>query len=65
MVTVTVNIKYQMSEEGYSSEEFQEFLESIRNGDMKREMHEDKFFNKLNISYTVEESDIIDDFFRF
>lgn len=62
MVTVTVKIKYNLSERNYKSDSFQEFLETIRNGEMKKEMNEDKFFDKIKISYTVEEHDLIDDF---
>jgi hypothetical protein len=62
MVSVTVQIKYKISEKHYKSESFQEFLQTIRNGDMKKEMDEDKFFEKIKISYTVEEHNLIDDF---
>lgn len=62
MVNVTVTIKYKITEKNYNSESFQEFLTNIRNGEMKKEMDEDKFFEKIKISYTVEQHDLIDDF---
>lgn len=62
MVNVTVTIKYKIAEKNYNSDSFQEFLANIRNGEMKKEMDEDKFFEKIKISYTVEQHDLIDDF---
>ncbi len=62
MVSVTVTIKYKITEKNYNSDSFQEFLANIRNGEMKKEMDEDKFFEKIKISYTVEEHDLIHEF---
>lgn len=62
MVSVTVTIKYKITEKNYKSDSFQEFLANIRNGEMKKEMDEDKFFEKIKISYTVEEHDLIHEF---
>lgn len=57
LVDVTLTIDYTMSEEAYRSESFQEFLENVRNGDMKNEMNEDGFFSKIKISYKVKENE--------
>jgi hypothetical protein len=62
MVNVKVIIEYKVSEKNYQSDSFQEFLQNIRNGEMKKEMDEDKFFEKIKISYLVSEHTIIDDF---
>lgn len=62
MVNVTVTIRYQVSEKNYNSDEFQEFLESIRNGKMKDDMSNDQIFEKIKVSYTVEEHNLIDEF---
>jgi hypothetical protein len=62
MVSVTVTIKYKITEKNYKSDSFQEFLANIRNGEMRKEMDEDKFFEKIKISYTVEEHDLIHEF---
>jgi hypothetical protein len=57
LVDVKVLIEYTLFEDDYKSESFQEFLESIRNGDMKREMAEDGYFTKIKISYKVQENE--------
>ena len=57
LVDVKVLIEYTLFEDDYKSESFQEFLESIRNGDMKREMAEDGYFAKIKISYKVQENE--------
>jgi hypothetical protein len=57
LVDVKVLTEYTLFEDDYKSESFQEFLESIRNGDMKREMAEDGYFTKIKISYKVQENE--------
>jgi|TARA_R110002126_G_scaffold264561_1_gene407708 hypothetical protein len=57
LIDVKVLIEYTLFEDDYKSESFQEFLESIRNGDMKREMAEDGYFTKIKISYKVQENE--------
>ena len=57
LVDVKVLIEYTLPEDAYKSESFQEFLEAIRNGDMKRDMAEDGHFTKIKISYKVQENE--------
>jgi hypothetical protein len=57
LVDVKILIEYTLPEDAYNSESFQEFLEAIRNGDMKKEMAEDGHFTKIKISYKVQENE--------
>ena len=59
MKEVKVVIKMKMKDEVFLSDEFQDFLLSIKNGEMKREMNEkeegETMFDKISIFYFVNE----------
>ncbi len=57
MVDVKILIEYTMTEEAYDSASFQEFLQMIRNGEMKKEMAEDGYFEKIKVSYKVQQNE--------
>ena len=57
MKQIILNIKYIISEENFNSDSFQEFLNHIQSGDMKKEMHEGDFFQDIKISYQVDDLD--------
>ena len=57
MKEVKVVIKMKMTDAAFESDEFQEFLLSIKNGEMKKEMNEKEegqtMFEKIKIIYFV------------
>lgn len=55
MKEVVVVIKYRLSDENFMSEEFQDFLLSIQNGEMKKEMEDGDHFESIKISYHVKD----------
>lgn len=55
MKEVVVVIKYRLNDENFNSDEFQDFLLSIQNGEMKREMDDEDHFESIKISYHVKD----------
>jgi molybdate-binding protein len=57
MKDVKVVFKFRISEENFKSDEFQDFLESLRNGQMKKEMNEledgEEMFENIKITYFI------------
>lgn len=60
MKDVKVVFKFRISEENFKSDEFQDFLESLRNGQMKKEMNEledgEEMFESIKIAYFIKKA---------
>lgn len=51
MIKVVITTTMYMTPEQYQSDKVQEVLESINNGEMKKELNENKVVEKVTITY--------------